>query len=32
VPDDEVVRALYQAWLMPQRGQPTEVVTSALKA
>jgi hypothetical protein len=32
MPDDEVVWVLYQAWLVPQLGQPTEVVTSALKA
>jgi hypothetical protein len=25
------LREVYQAWLVPQWGQPTEVVTSALK-
>ena len=26
------ITGVYQAWLVPQWGQPTEVVTSALKA
>jgi hypothetical protein len=29
---DAVSRARYQAWLVPQCGQPTEVETSALNA